>query len=116
MGVGSGFIWGSAEENDYLYRILKNKKTGVFQPDIWVHHPAKEQVKVDSNRAFSYGGGLAAFRCKHFSTFRTFKSAVLLFMVIIKCLLLAKPIKAANKTGYLAGYLVGILAWKIAIK
>jgi glycosyltransferase involved in cell wall biosynthesis len=116
FGVGSGFIWGSAEENDYLYRVLANNLNGRFEPDIYVYHPAKEQDTVDFQRAYYYGAGLAAFRCKHFSKFRAFKSFLLLSYEIVRSLLTFKFKKAAFKSGYLIGYLMGLLAWKITIR
>ena len=116
MGVGSGFIWGSAEENDYLYRAFDDNLQGYFEPDVYVYHPAKEQDSVDFQRAYYYGAGLAAFRCKHFSKFRAFKSSLLLFYEIIKSLVTFKFKKSAFKAGYLLGYLMGLLAWKLTIR
>ena len=116
MGVGSGFIWGSAEENDYLYRALDNNLQGYFEPDVYVYHPAKEQGSVDFKRAYYYGAGLAAFRCKHFSKYRAFKSSLLLSSEITKLLATFKFKKAAFKAGYLLGYLMGLLAWKLTIR
>lgn len=116
MGVGSGFIWGSAEENDYLYRYLDNIKLGYFDKDVFVYHPAKENESVDWSRAYYYGGGLAAFRAKHFSKFRILKSTVYLIFQIIDALITFKFKKAFFKIGYLLGFLVGLISWKIAIR
>lgn len=116
IGVGSGFIWGSAEENDYLYRALKDNLQGYFEPDVYVYHPAKEQDTVDFHRAYYYGAGLAAFRCKHFSKFRAFKSALLLSYEVVKSVVTLKFKKAAFKGGYLLGYIMGLLAWKLTIR
>jgi len=116
MGVGSGFIWGSAEENDYLYRALDSNLQGRFEPDVYVYHPAKEQDSVDFQRAYYYGAGLAAFRCKHFSKLRAFKSTLLLCYEIALSVVTFKFKKAAFKGGYLLGYLMGLLAWKLTIR
>ncbi|MEZ9357190.1 glycosyltransferase family 2 protein [Vibrio breoganii] len=116
MGVGSGFIWGSGEESDFLYRALENRSSGHFEPDVYVYHPAKEQDTVDFQRAYYYGAGLAAFRCKHFSKFRAIKSSLLLCYEILKALTTFKLSKAAFKLGYLLGYIMGLLAWKLTIR
>lgn len=116
IGVGSGFIWGSAEESDYLYRALQDGREGYFEPDVYVYHPAKEQGSIDYQRAYYYGAGLAAFRCKHFSKFRIFKSFLLLVSEVVRLLVCLKFRKAAFKFGYLLGYLMGLLAWKLTIR
>ncbi|WP_102385320.1 glycosyltransferase family 2 protein [Vibrio cyclitrophicus] len=116
MGVGSGFIWGSAEENDYLYRALDKDSQGHFDPDVYVYHPAKEHDSVDFQRAYYYGAGLAAFRCKHFSKIRAFKSLLLLFFEIARAITTFKFKKAAFKSGYMLGYLIGLLTWKLTIR
>jgi|GEM_PF-216269 len=63
LGVGSSF--GSAEESDYLYRLLKLGFKAYYYPDkIKVFHPKKGvnfKDHRDRYRAFYYGKGFGAF-------------------------------------------------------
>ena len=68
LGVGSEF--GSAEEMDYLFRLLKKGFKGFYYPEkVYVFHPQKGvsfASKKDRERAYYYGLGLGAFFKKHF--------------------------------------------------
>lgn len=116
LGVGSGFIWGAAEEHDFMYRILGESGTGYFSPNLWVYHPAKENNTIDPSRAYYYGGGIAAFRCKNFTSVRQIKSAVLIIYQIFQYLLTGRWREAISRSIFLCGYLIGLIAWKIAIR
>nr|WP_282561742.1 glycosyltransferase family 2 protein [Providencia rettgeri] len=116
LGVGSGFIWGAAEENDFLYRFLTSGGEGYYLPSPTVFHPAKENDTLDVTRAYLYGGGFAAFRLKNNGLVRFIKSSLLIFVDIFKNLILGKWKKASFKFIFLLGYFVGGLAWKIANK
>jgi GT2 family glycosyltransferase len=67
LGVGSSF--GSAEESDYLYRLLKLGFKAYYYPEkIKVYHPQKRSNFKDPNdryKAFYYGKGLGALFKKH---------------------------------------------------
>jgi glycosyltransferase involved in cell wall biosynthesis len=67
LGVGSFF--GSTEESDYLYRLLKLGYKAFFYPEkIKVYHPQKRNNFKDYNdrqRVFYYGKGLGALFKKH---------------------------------------------------
>ena len=67
LGVGSSF--GSAEDHDYLYRLLKLDLKAYYYPEkIKVYHPQKGINFKDPNdryRAFYYGKGLGALFKKH---------------------------------------------------
>lgn len=67
LGIGASF--GSAEEMDYVYRLLKRDYRGFYYPEkIIVYHPLKgvNFAKFqDIKRAFSYSMGMGAFFKKH---------------------------------------------------
>jgi glycosyltransferase involved in cell wall biosynthesis len=67
LGAGSSF--GSAEESDYLYRLLKLGFKAYYYPEkIKVYHPLKRSNFKDHNdrhRVFYYGKGLGALFKKH---------------------------------------------------
>ena len=67
MGVGA--IFGSAEELDYIYRLLKKGYRGIYSPEnIVVYHPLRrlEFIKEhDKARALIYGMGLGALFKKY---------------------------------------------------
>lgn len=67
LGIGAPF--GSTEETDYIYRLLKRGYKGFYYPEkIVVYHPLKglNFSKIqDRKRAFSYSMGMGAFFKKH---------------------------------------------------
>jgi len=65
--LGAGTYFGSAEETDYLFRLLINGYKGFYYPEkIFIYHPTKEINFPESReRAYSYGLGFGAFFKKH---------------------------------------------------
>ncbi|WP_456324157.1 glycosyltransferase family 2 protein [Desulfonauticus submarinus] len=67
LGIGAPF--GSAEEMDYIYRLLRKGYKGFYYPEkIVVYHPLKglNFSKVqDRKRAFSYSMGMGSLFKKH---------------------------------------------------
>lgn len=59
LGVGSGTLYGSGEETDFLYRVYRQKKNLRYMPNIKVHHPNKDTdiTHVIVDRAYLYGCG-----------------------------------------------------------
>jgi len=60
LGVGSGTMWGSSEETDYLIRCLYARARVHFDPDLIVFHP-KPAVTHDPktvSRGYAYGRGM----------------------------------------------------------
>lgn len=70
MGVGSGTKYGAGEESDYIVRSLYLGLKGVYFPELFVFHPAKESTGIFSEelkrRMISYGGGYGYFLRKNF--------------------------------------------------
>ncbi len=77
LGVGSGTVYGSGEETDFLLNLLKERKLLDFCPDMVVNHPVfigPWTVK----RGYSYGNGMGrVLRKHHYSVFRAIYSAML---------------------------------------
>lgn len=65
LGVGTYF--GSNEDADYVFNILKNNKKIYYTPKIEVWHPEPKEQKVNYNKIYSYGLGFGALVIKHFS-------------------------------------------------
>lgn len=84
LGVGSGTIYGSGEETDFLYRT---KKIGyiTYCDDIEVFHPQKEDIKNEAmiRRAYYYGCGCGRVLSKNRASIR------------ITCLCLLRPFLGA---------------------
>lgn len=73
LGLGSGTIWGSGEETDYLIRAIDNKWRIQYIPEIVIGHP-NPVLNFDSKtceRAYSYGAGLTRVLHKHHFPFAT---------------------------------------------
>ncbi|WP_211025330.1 glycosyltransferase family 2 protein [Pectobacterium versatile] len=115
LGVGSGFIWGSSEEHDFLFRVLDAGRKGYFDPNVMIYHPAKEEHVLNIGRAYFYGAGLAAFRLKNFSRIRFFKSAFFIIWQIFSNFLCGRVKKSIFKFYFFWGYLCGAIAWMLTI-
>lgn len=67
LGVGSGTIFGSGEETDYIVRALESGLNVQYDASIKIIHP-QEVIKKDSkeiDRALSYGSGMGYVLAKH---------------------------------------------------
>ncbi|AVK82731.1 glycosyl transferase family 2 [Lysinibacillus sp. B2A1] len=108
LGVGSGTIFGAGEETDYLIRVVKNNYNGLYIPNIYVYHPAKELIynQATFKRALMYGGGMGRVVKKHFNFLRTSRAII---APLIKSILSISNINKAkfyfiNFIGTLRGY------------
>lgn len=71
LGVGSGTLWGSGEETDFLLRALQYGQFEYF-PSLKIFHPEKVVGDAESlNRAFLYGAGLGRVLRKHHFNYMT---------------------------------------------
>ena len=77
LGVGSGTVFGSGEETDFLINLIKAKKRLHFRPDLVVNHP----VFIGPwtlKRGYLYGNGMGRVLSKHhYSVFTAFYFAAL---------------------------------------
>lgn len=63
---GLGAVFNAEEENELLFRLLKNKIKGYYCPDInYVYHPPSEEDLTNLNRVRKRTIGLGAFIAKH---------------------------------------------------
>jgi glycosyltransferase involved in cell wall biosynthesis len=83
LGVGADF--GSAEETDYLYRLIKKGYKGFFNPEeILVYHPCKMMnIEEEIKKAHSYGMGMGAFFKKHLIRERDFSLIKVFFLLFL---------------------------------
>ena len=67
LGVGSGTVYGSGEETDYLIRALKRNFKMRYVSKLIISHPRKTAAgnKNDLSRALLYGGGMGYVLKKH---------------------------------------------------
>jgi glycosyltransferase involved in cell wall biosynthesis len=67
LGLGSGTIFGSGEETDYLVRAVNTGFHIYYSPDLIVHHPHPEEIIDDRmlTRTFAYGCGMGRVLSKH---------------------------------------------------
>lgn len=108
LGVGSGTIFGSGEETDFLLNLIKEQKLLDFCPDMVVNHPVfigPWTVK----RGYLYGNGMGRVLHKHhYSVFRVFYSALLQWIRALAALFTLNfprmNFHLAMACGRLAGY------------
>lgn len=89
--LGAGSFFGSNEDTDYIYRMLRTKHSIYYDPKIMVNHPPPSFENLDSKKIIKYGMGFGRFISKNlgFSTIILF----LLVMVYHKLMALAAIIK-----------------------
>lgn len=64
LGVGSGTIFGSGEETDFLINLIKAGKRLDFRPDLVVNHPVFKGP-WSLKRGYLYGSGMGRVLSKH---------------------------------------------------
>lgn len=57
--MGTGARFGSGEESDYLWSVLKKKDVGAFLKDAYIYH-SYNNSSFDIHRAYTYGLGFGA--------------------------------------------------------
>ncbi|MEH6935502.1 glycosyltransferase family 2 protein [Bacillus sp. JJ783] len=67
LGVGSGTVYGSGEETDFLLRCLEAGGKGMYDPSFIVYHPnpVLEYNDKSFKRAYLYGAGYGRVLKKH---------------------------------------------------
>lgn len=78
--MGAGSIYGSCEDPDFLYKLLKLGKTIAYDPSIQVWHPEPDFSSISLEKTYSYSKGFGYFIRKDMDIYKTF----LLFSLIIK--------------------------------
>ena len=77
LGVGSGTVYGSGEETDFLLNLIHAGKRLDFRPELVVNHPVFEGP-WSLKRGYLYGNGMGRVLHKHhYSVFRASYAASL---------------------------------------
>lgn len=63
--LGVGCYFGSCEDTDYIYRLIKKTKKSLYFSDIEVWHPDPSIISISKEKNISYGLGFGAFYYKH---------------------------------------------------
>lgn len=58
--LGPGTPAGAAEDLEFVYRILKEGHTVIFEPTIWVYHRHRRSVRELNRQIYNYGKSTAA--------------------------------------------------------
>jgi glycosyltransferase involved in cell wall biosynthesis len=102
--LGVGAQYGSCEDPDYIYSYLKNKRLGLYTPNLSVWHPVPDMKSIPLQKVNSYASGFGFFIRKNLS----------IFNVLLLCLLLGKKTfqfcfqRKSFAKGYFYSYLSGI--------
>jgi GT2 family glycosyltransferase len=70
--LGAGALYGSCEDPDFLYRLLKQGKKIMYTPTIEVWHPTPDETTVPLAKVYSYASGFGAFIRKDFDCIKFF--------------------------------------------
>jgi len=93
--LGAGQYFGSSEESDFLFNLLKTNRNIKFSKHIFVYHPVVEINQENyKNRSISYGLGKGAFFKKHLVDLNFYY----LYLFILQMLIL--PILSILKSSF----------------
>lgn len=111
LGVGEKF--GSCEDSDYIFRLLKLNKNIEYRPEVILYHP-NPKGKVSLNKAYSYGMGFGAFCKKNWCLEIAILFIFSINFYILKCLqyfFINKELFFVTKNG-MKGKIQGFLSYK----
>lgn len=81
--LGVGATYGSCEDADFVYRLIKKNNKGVYNSKIHLWHPEVDSKNINLNKTFNYASGFGFFVKKDFD----FTKFVLLVLLIAKKIL-----------------------------
>jgi glycosyltransferase involved in cell wall biosynthesis len=79
LGVGAEF--GSGEESDLLFFLLKNKNKGFYHSEHYIFHPSKQET---IEKAFHYGKGYGALHKKVVVVYRFYRYLFYFLLTLLK--------------------------------
>lgn len=107
--LGAGADFGSCEDPDYLYNLLRKGHKIIYDPSVQVWHPAPDYNVMSLNKVHSYAKGFGYFIRKDID----FYKIILLLLLIIKkiCQLVFKFGKFQKKyfSVFFSGLFSGLL-------
>ena len=108
LGVGSGTVFGSGEETDFLINLIKANKRLHFRPDLVVNHPVFIGPWT-MKRGYLYGNGMGRVLSKHhYGVFSALYFAglqfVRAFLAVLKLNFPRMMFHLAMAYGRIAGY------------
>jgi glycosyltransferase involved in cell wall biosynthesis len=111
--LGAGTIFGSGEESDLIYRLLKSRARLVYFGSIQVYHPVPTYDHQDINKYYKYGLGFGFLNGKILrdGQWRVLRNLLhVISRSIIGCLIyIFNPIKRRLYLRRLVGISVGLL-------
>jgi glycosyltransferase involved in cell wall biosynthesis len=110
MGVGAEY--GSGEESDLLFYLLRNSNKGQYNANSYIYHP----YKIDNtDRAFSYGKGFGALYKKAISTYRYYiLFPVFMYLLFKQFLMICLHPFEKGRIASLKGRLYGFIHYKLS--
>lgn len=108
---GPGSKYGSSEDTDLLYQIIKKGNNVVYNPDVILFHP-KGTTNFDKKKAYFYGVGHGAFIRKHLNLnlLNIFIQGIILVLLrIIKALIFRRADEVDIWINSFRGRITGII-------
>lgn len=106
--LGSGSVYGSCEDADLIYRIIKKGCLGVYSPNIQLWHPEPNYNVISLQKVRNYSSGFGYFVRKETDVVKI----VLLLLLIIKkaTQMLSNLFNNRFKRKYFYNFSVGLLS------
>ena len=102
--LGAGSKFGSCEDPDFLYRLLKMGKKIVYTPSIEVWHPEPDVTNISLQKVQAYACGFGAFVNKEFDLIKMY----LLFGCVAKKIYQYLIWNKNYKKGYFKAFFKGL--------
>ncbi|GDY24140.1 glycosyl transferase [Agarivorans sp. Toyoura001] len=102
LGLGTKF--GSCEDPDFIYRLIKDGKNIVYSPELHIWHPNPISSEIALMKTYSYASGLGAFLRKDLS----FVKLNLLTLAVLKKIYQYIFLKTKFKKGHFYQFFRGL--------
>lgn len=119
--LGPGTAAGAGEDPEFIYRVLKEGHTVLFEPSIWIYHRHRRSMKEMYRQMYNYGKSATATYLHILIEYRDYRAVIALLFDIPRGLLamVFKSDRTYWKLGVfeIMGYISGYAAfWKARIK
>jgi glycosyltransferase involved in cell wall biosynthesis len=108
--LGIGAEYGSGEESDLLFYLLKNANKGLYNADTYIYHPYKTD---DTDRAFPYGKGFGALYRKAVTVYKYYiLFPVFIYLLLKQVFMICLHPSEKGRIASLKGRLYGFIHYK----
>ncbi|CAK0730250.1 TPA: glycosyltransferase [Escherichia coli] len=109
QALGAGAVYGSCEDPDYLYSLLKKGCKIVYEPSIQVWHPAPDYHQISLSKVYSYAKGFGYFIRKDIDVYKSILLVLLISKKLFQLIFRFKHFPIKYFRAYFSGLISGLL-------